>query len=231
MATSHHPFLFKRSNGIWYIVFTQDGRRRWKSTECTDKKEARKQLNEFKRLAKPTRRQTTLADFREEFLPYARTNYASSTLNIFRRALDHLQQAANTCGLNSLTPRHLDICKTRRLNQVGPITVNMEMRALRAIFNVALRWGLLETNPFAKVQLARVPETAPSYFSKSEFQKLLDTIKEAWFKEVIFAVATGQGGGRSSTCAGSRWTWSAGSWLSKAHRASESKRADGGWFR
>jgi len=35
-------FLFKWPSGFWYIIYTLNGRRVWKSTKCTDKHEAGK---------------------------------------------------------------------------------------------------------------------------------------------------------------------------------------------
>ncbi len=42
--------LFKRSNGFYYILFDDEGRRRWKSTGCTLKADALRQLTDFKAL-------------------------------------------------------------------------------------------------------------------------------------------------------------------------------------
>ena len=52
-------FLFKR-NGVWYIIYTVDGRRQWKSTKCTDKREALKKLAEFKSVTKDRPLQITV---------------------------------------------------------------------------------------------------------------------------------------------------------------------------
>ena len=78
------------------------------------------------------------------------------------------------------------------MKTLSPTTVNIELRALRAALNTALRWGLIERNPFARLKLVSVPEATPSFFSREDFQKLISFIKEEWLKEVvIFAVLTG----------------------------------------
>ncbi len=41
-------FLFRRNNGIYYIGYFQDGRKRWKSTGCKRKTDALKALTRFK---------------------------------------------------------------------------------------------------------------------------------------------------------------------------------------
>jgi hypothetical protein len=40
--------LFKRSNGFWYIIYTDDDRRVWRSTKCQLKRDALKALTDFK---------------------------------------------------------------------------------------------------------------------------------------------------------------------------------------
>jgi integrase len=78
------------------------------------------------------------------------------------------------------------------LEKHSPVTVNVELRTLRTAFNVAVRWELIDKNPFSKVQMASVPEAPPSYFTKEDFQKLLAMIAEEWLRDiVIFTVLTG----------------------------------------
>lgn len=72
---------------------------------------------------------------------------------------------------------------------VSPISVNVELMGLRAVFNVALRWRLIEKNPFSKMELVRTP---PAFFSKEDFQRLISFVEEPWLKEIIiFAAVTG----------------------------------------
>jgi integrase len=94
--------------------------------------------------------------------------------------------------LREITAQHLDRYKMRRLGEVSPVSVNMELRSLRAAMNVAVSWKFIETNPFLKLKQARVPESQPSYLTKQDFQRLIDQVKEPWLKEIIvFAVLTG----------------------------------------
>jgi integrase len=105
----------------------------------------------------------------------------------------HLKAVAGNALLPSLTHQHLDRYTAKRLTDgVSPVTVNVELRALRSIMNVALRWELIEKNPFTGLKLMTVPEVLPQYLSKQDFQKLFSIIKEGWLKEVVgFAVLTG----------------------------------------
>ena len=41
---------------------------------------------------------------------------------------------------------------------MSPLTVNIDLRTLRAAFNYALRWNLVSANPFARVPLCLIPK-------------------------------------------------------------------------
>jgi len=187
-----HLSLFKRSNGFWYIIYNEGGRQRWKSTGVTLKSNALKKLTEFDELLRTRSVSKTVKQFTAEFLSYAEATYAKPTVDIFAIGMRHLLNISGDCLLNQLTPQHIDKYKSERLKAVTATTVNVEIRGLRTVMNVALRWKMIESNPFSGAQLLKTPEQAPTIFSKEDFQKLVSIINEGWLKEmVLFAALTG----------------------------------------
>jgi hypothetical protein len=71
MKECSNSCLFRRSTGVYYVLYTRDGRRRWKSTGCKTKTDALKAVAEFEELSEPKPARTLLSDFIHEFLPYA----------------------------------------------------------------------------------------------------------------------------------------------------------------
>ena len=187
-----HVALFKRTNGVWYVLYTIDGKRRWKSTGSRTKSDALGKLSELEKTPPSPAPRKTLKEFEEMFLSYARENYARSTLGIFQRAFRDFENIAGNPPLASLSHLHLDTYRTARLKVVSPSSVNIELRALRSMMSVAVRWKLLAENPFKGMKQVRVPEKPPTYFSRKELQELLSTVKEGWFKELVaFAALSG----------------------------------------
>jgi site-specific recombinase XerD len=211
--TISKTYLFKRANGIWYILYDVEGRRKWKSTKATCKSDALKYLDRFyedsiqKSFEKPTKEQPKLiklSSFIEEFLTYARVNYARASVNIFNVCLRNLRIIVGDCPLAAIDARHVDQYKTQALQKKSPVTVNVELRSLRTLFNHALRWKFIETNPFTKVQLVRIPEVPPVHFTRQEIQTVLLAIKQEWFKEIVtFTLLTGM---RRGEVANLKWT-------------------------
>jgi integrase len=184
--------LYKRSNGVYYVVTKTSGKFRYISTGRTTKSGAIEHLPDLNISAMPRSEKVGLATFIAEYLRHVEAVKAKGTLRINRSILKSFLQFAGDAPLSKITPLLVDRFKAERLGKVSPVTLNIELRALRAAFNQAVRWSMIEGNPFTKVRLASVPEAIPRYFTKEDFQKLLSVIKEGWLRDVvIFAVLTG----------------------------------------
>ena len=186
------PTLFKRSNGIYYISYEEGSRWRWKSTRQKSKPAALKELLTFEKLRNTNKPKTTLQSFIRDFLYHAEVSYSPKTVKIYNTTFRHFLSLVGDKLLSSITPKDIDLYRTHRLREVSPVSVNVELRSLRAAFYTALRWELLEENPFKKVPLLRIPEQQPLYLSREDFQKLISLVSEGWLKDLILAaVLTG----------------------------------------
>jgi len=173
------------------VSYCFDSVRRWKSTRTRSKGKALAFLSEFKDKIKTQTQNIKLSKFTEEFLDYAKAIYADKTIAIYRRMLEDFREICGDRMLTSYSIRHLDKYKATRAESVAPTSVNIELRALSACFNTAVRWKYLAENPFSGMKKLPVPEKVPSYIKKEQFEILIRNSK-GWLKEVIiFAVLTG----------------------------------------
>jgi integrase len=185
-------YLYRRTNGWYYVGYFESGRKRWKSTRQRSKREALRAVANFTELFKPKPVVTSLAAFCERFLAYVRATLGLETLVLYERTLRHFQVIAGDVELHSLTSQHFDRYKVARLEGRSPVSVNMELRALKAAFRTAVRWKLLQTSPFAEARQVAVPEALPLFFSKADFARLLEAVPDGWLREIIvFAALTG----------------------------------------
>ncbi len=81
------PILFKRSNGIYYISFEEEGKRKWKSTGQEYKSAALKELLEFNKLRSSYKPKVTLQVFIKDFLSYAEVSCSPKSIRLYRCAL------------------------------------------------------------------------------------------------------------------------------------------------
>lgn len=184
--------LLKRSNGFYYVLWYQNGRQRWKSTKATTKPEALKALTKFKELFQEQVRSVSFEQFATQFLAYAEANLSLNTVRMYRTIFRTFGRFVHSSYLNELTPETIDRYKTKRLKEISPVSVNIELRMIKAAFSTAKRWRVTEQNPLEDIPFARVPEQAPLALTHEDFQKLLACIRESWFRKlVVFAVSTG----------------------------------------
>lgn len=182
--------LFRRSNGYYYLLTYVHGRRVWQSTGCKVQSEALKYIAEQRR--KPKESSTIcLSQFQTQFLAFAETNFARSTVELYKSGFRKLGELIGDYPIAAYTPQMVEQFKTLRLHQVSPVKTNIDFRVLRAAFNTANRWGIIESNPFTKCKQVRVPPKRPVYLSPEEFRKILEVIDKGWFRDILrFAVST-----------------------------------------
>jgi integrase len=93
--------------------------------------------------------------------------------------------------LKEITETGCEVFIYKKAN-ISHYTAQKYLAYLRAAFNKALDRGLIEKNPFGRIKNFRIPETLPKFFTKEEFQKLLEVVNDEDLKDlIIFALNTG----------------------------------------
>ena len=181
----------EKKSGIYYIVSNQGGKRVWKSTRTRDKKEAYQVYLIFsKEISKSKPR--NLSSCIQEYMQYAKTNFASKTQDIYKLTLDHLLAAVGDIDVGKITTLAIEQYKNQRAEKVKAATVNIELRTMNAFFNCLKRWEIVTKNPCDGVRQIRIADVIPAYLSLEQLKSLLESMKDPWLKEiVIFAVMTG----------------------------------------
>ncbi|MBI5021900.1 MAG: site-specific integrase [Ignavibacteriales bacterium] len=193
MISSQKFYLYKRSNGFWYIGHIVEGRKRWTSAQTKNKNLALKALNDFKDKIVAANSSQTFDQFVKTYCDLQAHTIRQSTLKrIYLPAFRAFSSICENRLLTSYTVRDVEIFKKIRLEKCSPTTVNIDFRSLKAAFNVALKWQLINDNPFVKSTQLKIPSKLLIHLSKDDFQKLLHVVKEQVFKELfLFASLTG----------------------------------------
>ncbi len=131
-------FLSRRSNGLYYLWYEDEFRRRHKvSTGTTLKSEANEFLRTFRRDTAVKPKPKRLSEFTREFLAYTETTYSAKTHDIYRRTLATLEKQVGEIAVGAITARHIDQYKAIKLKTVKPVLVSVEFPALRAAAQAA----------------------------------------------------------------------------------------------
>lgn len=192
--------LMQRDSGIYYAVYRENGRQRWKSLRTRDKTIAKKLYNQFKKLyleGKITRLESNLSDisvtsFKKEYLDYIET---TKTSNTYYSAKFKLQKFISFCGaelpLKSINSKMIDQYVISCKNAGNRLTtINSDLRTLKGAFNKAIEYGYIKENPIKK--LLKVDKLPPKSISPDDFKKLISGIDDSLFRSfVYFIIYTG----------------------------------------
>lgn len=184
------------SRGIRYgVSYCIDGRRKRKvvGSTVTEARQAlaviRSQIVRGEYKLKGPAPHVTLEEFSVRYMEHSKANKRSWESD--RDRLKPLLKAFGGQRLSAISPSSLDQYKTRRIQAVGPRTVNMELSLLRRMFNLAIVWGKAEKNPIHGVKMFREPERQMRILSPEEQRKLLLASPIHLRELILFALYTG----------------------------------------
>ena len=133
---------------------------------------------------------TTLGDFITRYREWSTTTQRPSSATLELRTLTLFQvHAGPATRLDAITAGHVEIYLAARVKDGAPhlqagaekirdtgitaSTANRELMYLRKLFNVAVRWGELATNPTVVIPKRRVAEKPVVYLEPAEQRKLV----------------------------------------------------------
>jgi integrase len=202
--------LFKRENGIWYISFR---RGIWKSLKTKDEKKARSLYNKIERkylqgrvAVLENKPRISVSAFFEEYDKWCEENHSHTSYSrekrIFRKFESFIQ---GTSALHGITQKdgeaYISYCKKLGNKEVS---INIELRTLKAAFKKACPWGYLKESPFRFIPLLKYHKELPRFIEKAD---MIDKIFEAIASEgkeitkriyrLVFALYIYTGGRRS----------------------------------
>ncbi len=191
------PTLVKDRSGIFFVVYTVNGKRIWKSSKTKNKNEAAKLMWQ-----KPTAEcweqqqviQTALSIklCREQYLAYVETNFSPKTYRIYTDFTKRFIEFIGDIPAESVTTLQLEQYKVKRSKEVTAVSINTELRCIKAFFNALMKWEIIHKNPCLKLSPLKVIPKIPEYLTPQNLSILSESIQERWLKNiVVFTAMTG----------------------------------------
>lgn len=126
-------------------------------------------LLEYARLG-DTEKSNAMADLIDKVLDHIEPSKAENTMTQYRAAGNLLKQWLRDFEPNQVLPKHVAAIKVRMVKT--PNMSNRVVSVLRVVFNHALEWGLVDSNPCTGIR--RHPEAKRDrYITDKEFQALM----------------------------------------------------------
>ena len=124
-------------------------------------------------------RDPTFCDFQEKYLQYLKANTRPTTYVRYRKALQHFTNFLTSYGtpsakLSQISFQLIEEYKPERSKAVKPLTVNVELKVLKALYNFAMKCKCAKENPVSEVSFYREVEKKPKFLQGKEIKELLD---------------------------------------------------------
>jgi integrase len=189
-------FLFKRDNGIYYLVFEDQGKQKRISTGKRFKQEALEFLRNFNEQMRQREEQQTasisIKDFAGQFLKFSESVHTLKTRKAFMVTFGMLERHFGNVKLTEITTRELERFFTQRIKEASTYAARRDYINLSSAFNKAVRDKQLRENPCKGIGKIRIPEKLPLFFSPDEFQVLIRAIDKPEIRHIVeFAGNTG----------------------------------------
>ena len=191
--------LYKRGS-FWWMRFSFQGKQIRRSTETTDKKLAEriyhKVLGElaegdwFDRL--PGEEKTLSELFGQYLNEHSKPNKSPKSYIRDKGMVGRILKEFGDVTLVEISARQISEYKSRRrAEDAAAATVNKELSFLRHVFETAVVWEWLKTNPAAQIPREKVRNCIERWLSSEEEERLLNACPDWLRKIVIFALNTG----------------------------------------
>ena len=190
-------FLSKRPNGIYYIYYEgSNGKRTRKTTKCTLKKNALEYLSKFSEKLKAEKEREfipiSLKEFSFEYLKYSESYHTWKTTLTYKTTFNAILKYYGNIQLVELDRKRIEEYIQYKIRNVSIYCARKDIINIKASLNWGVDNGYLINNSSQSIKRIKPPERLPLYFSKNEFNKLMDSIEDNDLKDlVLFAVNTG----------------------------------------
>ena len=187
-------FLSKSpKSGKYYLYyFDENGKRRSVSTKTKLKADAKEFEKKFiEKLSNSKNEVITqkiyyLEDIKIEVLNYTINNLSIQTHKIYERVFANMISILGNIPAKLISVKDIEHYKEERIKTIKKITCNIELKVMKAIFNISVRLGVSPDNPIKDVKKFLIPEKEKLAFSNDEVRTLLEVIPESNFKNIVY---------------------------------------------
>jgi len=188
------PFKLPNSPNWYYEI-----NRQRRSLKTANKAEALRLFNEIKRQYLAGKLQSltgecsvTLGEFAAEYEEWAEINRPHKTFLADRLALQQIISVASlSARIDRLSLKDSDklitSCHKRKLK---PSSINNYIRHLRSVFNKAVEWGYLKTNPFRGAKELKTNKKPPVFLDKHDIARVMMAVTDGDLRALIMAYLT-----------------------------------------
>ena len=182
-------FLFKRKDfGFWYIgYYDESGKMKKISTKEKLKTRADIVHDNFKKKKNKNivPEILYLKDVQDIVFNFIKNNFAPATLLLYKNAIRNLDSLFGYKPIKSINLIDIEEYKSKRLKTISPVTLNIELRTIKAFFNYCVEFNLLSDNQLSKISQIRIQEKKLLTFDSSDINLILGNINHTKLRQIV----------------------------------------------
>ncbi len=186
-------FLFKRKDfEFWYIgYYDESGKMKKISTSEKLKTRADVIHDVFKKKSNRNIVPDILyfKDVQEIVFNFIKNNFVPGTLLLYKSAIRNLDSLFGYKPIKSITLIDIEEYKSQRLKTISPVTLNIELRTIKAFFNYCVQFNLLSHNQLSKISQIRIQDKKLLTFSSEEINLILANIRHKKMQLIVTIAA------------------------------------------
>ncbi len=181
----------------WYVDYYVRGRRKRKKVGPSKKlalhvsKDVQIKIAKAEYLGIYDDKKVVLEELAAQYLSFSKTNKALRSFQRDQFSVAHLAAAFKGKYIYEITPKMIEDYKAKRLEYVGPATVNRELACLKHMYTKAIEWGYVRANPAKIVRKLKEPPGRIRYLRPDEVDALIGTCARHIRPIVVTALNTG----------------------------------------
>ncbi len=128
-------------------------------------------------------------DVQDIVFNFIKNNFVPGTLLIYKSAIKNLDSLFGYKPIKSITLIDIEEYKTLRLKTVSPVTLNIELRTIKAFFNYCVQFNLLSHNQLSKISQIRIQDKKLLTYSSEEINLILANIRHKKVQLIVTIAA------------------------------------------
>lgn len=192
------PYCQQRPSGLWRGYARLKGRQVWSASFKTEQ-EAYDAAMRMRSMAHNTQLGETLSEAAQALFEQVATNRTDGSLRWYQGHLTAIMRLIpGRTPLAAISPDMIEQYVRDRLRdwkrkptaddpgaRVKPATINADLRALHRVFSVAIRRGVVTSNPVKQVDRPREDRPAIDWFRADEFRELLMRVNNQRAQDIL----------------------------------------------
>ncbi|WP_276975772.1 site-specific integrase [Flavobacterium filum] len=127
----------------------------------------------------------SLNDFKPIAINYSKNNHRAGNTQVYHRVFENAINILGNKALMEINTLDIEEFKNIRSQSVKKTTVNIELRTLKAILNLAVKWNYIKTNPAKNVKQFKISEKELDFISENEMTTLLENIDDLKYRLLV----------------------------------------------